>query len=111
MRDRIIVEKELLPYSFDILLGGEWFNLEFHYNGTADLFTVTLSKDEEVLAYNEPVIYGKALFADLYQSGVYPALDIVPWDESEQETAVTYDNFCETVFLTVKQGGDDDEEQ
>ena len=108
MRDRIIIEKELIPYSFDILLGAEWFNLEFHYNETADLFTVTLSKDEEVIVYNEPVIYGKPLFSDLYQSGTYPALDIVPFDESEQETAVTWDNFNETVFLTVKQGEDNE---
>ena len=108
MRDRIIIEKDLLPYSFDILLGGEWFNLEFHYNETADLFTVTLSKESEVLVYNEPIIYGVPLFADLYQSGIFPALDIVPWDESEQENTVTWDNFNETVFLTIKQGGEDD---
>lgn len=108
MRDRIIIEKELIPYSFDILLGAEWFNLEFHYNETADLFTVTLSKDDEVLVYNEPVIYGKSLFSDLYQSEIFPALDIVPFDESGQETAVTWDNFNETVFLTVKQGESDE---
>lgn len=108
MRDRIIIEKDLLPYSFDILLGGEWFNLEFHYNETADLFTVTLAKESEVLVYNEPIIYGVPLFADLYQSGIFPALDIVPWDESEQENTVTWDNFNETVFLTIKQGGEDD---
>lgn len=107
MRDRILVEKSMIPYSFDILLGSEWFNLEFHYNKTADLFTVTLSKDEEVLVYDEPVMYGVTMFSDLYQSGIYPMLDIVPWDESKQETAVTWDNFNETVFLTIK--GDDNE--
>lgn len=106
MRDRIIVEKELIPYSFDILLGAEWFSLEFHYNETADLFTVTLSKDDEVLVYGEPIIYGVPLFMDVYQSGVFPALNIVPYDESEQETAVTWDNFNETVFLTIEQDGD-----
>lgn len=104
MRDRILVDKNLLPYSFDILLGAEWFELEFHYNKAADLFTVTLSKDESVIVHNEPIIYGVTLFSDLYQSGKYPMLDIVPIDESGQETAVTYDNFNETVFLTIKQG-------
>lgn len=108
MRDRIEINKDLIPYSFDILLGAEWFNLEINYNKTADLFTVTLSKDDEVIVYDEPVIYGVPLFADLYQSGIYPALDIVPYDESKQETAVTWDNFNSTVFLTVKQGEDDD---
>lgn len=104
MRDRILIEKELIPYSFDILLGSEWFNLDFQYNNTADLFTVTLSKDDVILVYNEPIVYGVPLFADLYQSGVFPMLDIVAYDESEQENTVTWDNFNETVFLTVKQG-------
>ena len=110
MRDRIIVEKDLLPYGFDILLGAEWFNLFFKYNETAGLFTVTLSKDEEVLVYDEPLMYGQILFQNEYQSGVFPMLDIVPWDESEQETAVTWDNFGETVFLTIQQGDDESDE-
>ena len=107
MKDRILIEKELIPYSFDILLGSDLFNFEIRYNKTADLFTVTLSKDDDVLVYDEPVIYGKILFEDLYQSGVYPMLDIVPLDESGQETAVTWENFNETVFLTIEQGGDE----
>lgn len=109
MRDRILIEKSLIPYSFDILLGSEWYGFEIHYNEKADLFTATLSKDGEVLVYNEPIIYGMPLFADLYASGDYPALDIVAWDESGQEQAVTYENFNDTVFLTIKQGDDDAE--
>lgn len=108
MRDRIIVDKDLVPYNFDIMLGADWFNLEFHYNKTADLFTVTLSRDDKVIVHNEPVVYGMPLFADLYQSGIYPMLDIVPWDESESETVVTWDNFGKTVFLTIRQGEDDE---
>ena len=55
MRDVIEVEKELLPYNFDIELAGEEFNIEIFYNAAADLFTATLMKDEEVLVYNEPI--------------------------------------------------------
>lgn len=108
MRDRLLVDKYLMPYSFDILLGAEWFNLEFQYNQTADLFTVTLSKNDEVIVYDEPIIYGVSLFDDLYQSGVYPMIDICPIDESGQETVVTWDNFGETVLLCVMQGDEDD---
>jgi hypothetical protein len=107
MRDRIEVDKTLIPYSFDILLAAEWFNLEFHYNKTADLFTVTLSKNGEVLIYNEPIVYGMPLFADAYQSGLFPMLDIVPWDESGNADKVTYENFGETVFLTIDNVGDE----
>lgn len=108
MRDRIEINKEMIPYTFSIVLGGEWFELGIGYNQTRDLFTVTLSKDDTVLVYNEPVIYGMPLFGDLYRSGLYPMLDIVPYDESEQETAVTWDNLGDTVFLTIAQGGETD---
>ena len=107
MRDRIEVNKELIPYSFEILLGAEWFEFEFKYNQNADLFTVTLSKDNEVLVYDEPVIYGVPLFNELYQRGGFPAPNIVALDESGQETDITYDNFGVTVFLTIE-GGDTD---
>lgn len=109
MRDRISVEKSLIPYGFDILLGAEWFNLSFKYNEIAEIFTVTLSKDDTVLVDDEPIMYGMPLFGDMYQSGIFPMPVIVPWDESEQEKAVTWDNFNETVFLTIQQGSGADE--
>lgn len=101
MRDIIEIEKELLPYRFDIVLSGQEYNMEVMYNKTADLFTITLSKDNEVLVYNEPIIYGVELFADVYQSGLFPMISIVPLDESGNETEVTYENFGKTVFLTI----------
>lgn len=101
MRDIIEINKELMPYSFDIVLAGEEYNLEFMYNKFADLFTVTLRKGNEVLVYNEPIIYGTELFLDVYKSGLFPMLSIVPLDEAGIETAVTYENFGKTVFLTI----------
>ena len=101
MRDIIEIEKELIPYNFDIELAGEEFNIEIFYNQTADLFTATLSKDNEVLCYNEPIIYGVELFKDVYTSGKYPMLSIVPLDQSGTTDKVTYENFNKTVFLTI----------
>lgn len=106
MRDIIEIEKDLLPYSFDIVLAGEDFNMEIMYNEAAQLFTCTLSKDGEVLVYNEPIIYGVELFKDVY-NGLFPMVSIVPLDEAGDETAVTYDNFGKTVFLTIDDEGDD----
>lgn len=110
MRDIIEVEKELLPYSFDIVLAGEEFNLEFMYNKAADLFTCTLSKDEETLVYNEPIIYGVEMFKDVYKSDLFPMVSIVPLDEAGNETAVTYENFGKTVFLTIDDEPEDESE-
>lgn len=101
MRDIIEVDKEQMPYSFNIALSGEEFNLEFMYNKTADLFTCTLKKDGEVVVYNEPLIYGVELFADVYKADYFPAISIVPIDEAGNETAITYENFGKTVFLTI----------
>ena len=101
MRDIIEVDKELLPYSFNIVLAGEEFNMEFMYNERANLFTCTLSKDGEVMVYNEPLVYGVELFADVYKADHFPALAIVPLDEAGNETEITYENFGKTVFLTI----------
>ena len=110
MRDIIEIEKELIPYNFDIVLAGEEFNIEIMYNESADLFTATLSKDDEVLVYNEPIIYGVELFCDVYKSDSFPMISIVPLDESGNENTVTYDNFNKTVFLTIDDEPDDESE-
>ncbi len=109
MRDIIEVDKEMLPYNINIALAGEEYNMDFAYNKAADLFTCTLSKEDEVLVYNEPIIYGVEMFADVYQSGKFPMLSIVSLDEAGNENAVTYDNFGVTVFLTIDDQLDESE--
>lgn len=105
MRDIIEVEKSEIPCSFDIILGAEEFNLLFKYNEVCDIFTCTLSKNEQVLVYDEPLVYGIPLFKDVYNSATFPCLDIVPYDESGEENAVTYENFGEKVLLTIDDEG------
>ncbi len=104
MRDKIIVKKDQIPYGFNIALGKEKFNMRFAYNKQADLFTVSLYRDGELLCDSEPIIYGIYLFKDVYQSGRFPVLEIVPLDESGNEQEVTWENFGETVFLTIDNG-------
>nr|DAS46911.1 MAG TPA: hypothetical protein [Caudoviricetes sp.] len=106
MRDIIEIEKSEMPYNFDIVLGLDEYNLEFKYNEMSDLFTCTLSKDDEVLVYDEPLIYGTRLFCDVYNADTFPCLDIVPLDESSKENTVTFDNMGVTVLLTI-----DDEDE
>lgn len=104
MKDRIMVKKKLIPYGFNITLGKDKFNMRFAYNQQADLFTVSLYRNGMLLCHGEPLIYGVPLFRDIYESGVFPVLDIIPSDESGQVQAVTWDNFGETVFLTIENG-------
>lgn len=110
MRDRIEVEVSMIPYLMEITLGAAVFQLEFMYNASYDLFTVTLyDSEEQVLVYDEPIIYGVPLFQDVYVAGKFPVLMIEPLDESGQEDAVTAGNFNKTVFLTINEGDDGDD--
>lgn len=104
MRDRILVKKELIPYGFYIALGREKFNMQFAYNRQSDLFTISLLRDGVLLCEAEPIVYGVPLFQDVYDSRTFPALQVVPVDESGQDQAVTWENFGETVFLTINNG-------
>lgn len=101
-RDRILIEKDLIPYRMEILFGAVLYTLDIQYNKTYDLFTIGLENtDGDILCEAEPVIYGQQLWKDVQFPGGYPALKIYPWDDSGQETTVTWDNFNKTVFLTV----------
>lgn len=104
MRDRIPINKELIPYSFEIVLGNENFVFEINYGVSNDLFTVSLYKDNELIC-TEPIICGVPLFSDVYRTGKYPRVDIVPLDESGTETQVNCGNFGDTVFLTIDDEG------
>lgn len=106
IRDYIEIKKELVPYSFNILLGDEWFSFDVSYNKTADMFTLTVNKDDEVIT-TEPLILGVPLFVDTYGAG-FPAVTLVPYDPSGSEKAVTYDNLNDSVFLSIDDEGGDD---
>lgn len=102
------INKSLIPYIFNISLSGELYTMRIDYNGTADLFIVSLAKDGIVLCTGEPIIYGKPLFGDLSTRENFPQITITPIDESGECNAVTFDNLCSTVLLKVT-GGDYDE--
>ena len=102
----IEINKDIIPYTFNILLGDELFDIRVDYNDTADLFTISLSKDGVILCSGEPIIYGVPLFGDLKTRGNFPKITITPIDDSGENEAVTFDNLSSTVFLVV---GDENE--
>lgn len=106
MRDYIEIKKDLVPYKFNILLAEEWFELLFQYNKTADMFTVSLYKDDELVA-TEPLILDAPLFQDVYQPERFPAITLVPYDPSGNADSVTFSALGKTVFLSIDDEGDD----
>ena len=107
-KDRILIEKSLIPYRFTIALTDVSHTLEIRYNSEADLFVIVLYDTDGNMLTIEPVIYGSEMFAQQYRAGIYPAVSIVPLDESGEETAVTWDNFNETVFLYIMNAAEDE---
>lgn len=112
--DYIEIEKDNVPYEFDIELGDETFLIGVDYNETAEMFTLCLSKlNEETGEYEEvctgePIVYGVPLWNDVYRSGKFPAVVIIPQDESGENNAVTFDNLNDTVFLKIDNSEDID---
>lgn len=110
IKDKILIDKTLIPYDFDILLADEVFNIGVDYNEKHDLFTIRLSKDNKVICEGEPIVYGMPLFRDMYIAGKFPAIDIIPLDISGEQKDITYDNFGETIFLTIDNAGGEEDE-
>lgn len=110
MRNYIEIEKDLLPYQFNILLAAEWFELYLNYNETADLFTISVFKEDELIT-TEPLVFGVPLFVDTYQPPKFPAITLVPYDPNGLEQAVTYENLGETVFLSIDDEGVNEDEE
>lgn len=109
--DYIPIDKSALPERFDIELGVELFSLQFNYNETGDFFTVDLytkDKDRDVpIVFGEKLILGSPLWGDLIVDNL-PAPTLIPMDVGGLATRITYENFMETVFLYIADGGDAD---
>lgn len=91
----------MIPYRFDIQIGGEIFTFKIDYNATSYLFTISLYKRGKLLCANEPILYGQPLWNDCYTVEEFPCLTIIPLDESGSTDRVTWGNFGETVFLCI----------
>ena len=104
MEGYIEINKNIVPYKFNIVLNDEVYEMRIDYNDTADLFTVSLSKNGVELCMGEPIVYGKPLFGDLSNREGFPKVNITPIDYSGESNAVTYDNLSNTVLLNVSGG-------
>lgn len=96
----IEIEKDLIPYHFEIELSNKEFGLEINYNHRFDFFTVDLYKDGVALVIGEKLVLNRPLFENVTNIDL-PKIKIVPKDRANIESRITYDNLEATVFLYV----------
>ena len=96
----IEIEKDEIPYDFEIELGGELFTLEINYNERFDFFTVSLEKDGETIVSGEKMVLNQPLFYSLTDDRL-PKVLLIPMDESGTEERITYSNLEGSIFLEV----------
>ncbi|QBO37285.1 hypothetical protein EQG49_12850 [Periweissella cryptocerci] len=101
IRNYIPIDKDNLPERFEFDFGEETFIFEFKFNERMGYFTASVfDEDEDAIVVGEKLIYGEPLWNDL-NNELLPIVSIVPFDESGNETEITFDNFGETVFLFI----------
>ena len=98
------IKKDLIPYTFKIVLANELYEMRIDYNNKVDMFTVSLLKDGVELCVGEPIVYGLPLFSEVNTRKGFPQIYITPIDESGENNAVTFDNLSSTVMLRVTGG-------
>lgn len=94
----IDIEKELIPYQFEIGLMGDSYEFHVYYNKTYDFFTVDLYHNDKVIVLGEKLVYGQPLFTTAKHKAI-PNTVIVPFDIAGSVDTITYDNLGEQVFL------------
>lgn len=97
----IDIEKNSIPYTFEIVLAGETFQFTVNYNSFGDFFTVDLYKNNELVRMGEKIVYGLPLFENYEYLGV-PRVVIMPYDTTGNALRISYENLNEDVFLYVE---------
>ncbi len=103
----IEIDKDMVPYKFDMTLEGETYTFQVNYNVLKDFFTIDLLKNDEVIVLGEKLIYGKPLFLSSRYKDI-PKVNIVPLDLTGRAERITFDNLNEEVFLFLIDGDKDE---
>jgi hypothetical protein len=103
----ISIDKDLIPYRFDITLARRTFTFDISYNAMRDFFVIDLLCDDIPIVIGEKVVYGRPLFLNQQHLDV-PTVPIIPYDLSLAANRVTWENLNNTVFLWLPKGEHED---
>jgi hypothetical protein len=99
----IEIDKNFIPYTFEIQLDNITYAHEVHYNNEYDYFTIDLYKNDEAVVYGEKIVYGRPLFIT-YTYLQVPQIFILPYDLAENELRFNFDNVNKKTFLYIING-------
>lgn len=94
----IDIEKDKIPYRFEIVLKEETFQFEVLYNSIGDFFTLNLYKNHNLVTYGQKIVLNVDLFDNIKHLDV-PKLTIRPYDTTDEALKISYENMNEDVFL------------
>ena len=97
----IDIDVSKIPYTFSVRLSDKTYSFTVRYNDVGGFFTVDLSVSAtgEVLAYGDPIRYGRPLFGPI-EDERFPLPVIIPLCLSgDYVDTVTLENFGEEVKL------------
>jgi len=107
----IEIDKNLIPYQFDIELSGRIYTMEINYNYMFDFFTIDLYLDKKPLVKSEKLIINEILFKELYEDNEgnlneeFPTEILIPLGNNDTDR-ITYDNFGIDVQLYYAERGE-----
>ena len=97
----IDIDTSKVPYTFSVKLTDRTYSFTIRYNDVGEFFTADLSvaSTGEVLAYGDPIRYGRPLF-NAIEDERFPLPVIIPLCLSGDDVdTVTWDNFGDEVKL------------
>lgn len=96
----IPVDTSKVPYTFSVKLTDKTYAFTVKYNSEGDFYTVDLeTSDGEILAFGDPVRYGRPLFGSI-EDERFPLPVIIPTCLTQDDIeAVTPANFGKQVKL------------
>lgn len=97
----IDIDTSKIPYDFSVKLGDKTFSFTIRYNEVGGFFTADLAvaATGEVLAYGDPLRYGRPLFGTI-EDERFPLPVIIPLClTGDNVDAITWENMGKTVKL------------
>jgi len=101
------IEKDKIPYTFDVKLSGRTYTITIKYNRFSNEFTADLELEEKTLVKGKKILMGTPIFEEFaYDNNGNKNPDfydeiLIPYDLTWQDEVITLDNFGENVQIYV----------